>query len=707
MSKTSYEDRSIWRHAGLPFFFRHTPPLALRRGAFWLSFALVAVVTAVDILLMPYPRGSMAASLRAVFFDRAAFRDFEEGLRAIFDQYFVGALILSGIVAPLYATYSLAMERVGGTIEFLRLSPMSTLSVVLGKMFAPAHLLHLFSAGLLALGAVFGVAAGHAPDDVGLALLSIVAASLTMHALGGLLACATTTFRGFGAVIGLVGLGLALYVLPGAAGRAPGVGFLQYLSPFSAMNALFWTKGMYSTWYGVARIPDQFMGFSGLVAPFVLCYHGLLFTVMVWAATRWLDHPEGTALPKMAWVFLLLSVLLLALGLVPNTDGGLSAQFIRVAPGAVPPGLANGQPAGYFTPSVLWHVAMVIFLVLGLVLALLVGLDHPHRRDLALEEACERLGNRTQGPLRTRRRLTHALFVSSFAAIVIALGFGFFMRFSPMIKAYSATTVVSGAALVFVFFFFASLAAECSWIRFHYSGGRVAAASVAVSLLLASVIVPMVNATQTAQNWTSAKEVRNRCWLAETKVLALEPQIAALETLPPDQVIAQAAAATPGNPPGVITTRQLGPNGAVTFVTSPAYPQALTAGQQLAQLKGELRNQKNFHERQLNYLATHPDLALYAEDMTSREVLQDLDAKLADAPLAVIWRYHRSRIFWYPLGLLAACALIVFFRSWTYRAIEQEARKAMASAGAAVGTPAAAPAPAAPGGDGVLPAANA
>ncbi|MCK6471049.1 MAG: ABC transporter permease [Planctomycetes bacterium] len=673
MSPSSNEDRTLLRHAGLPFFFRHTPALALRRGAFWLGFALVAVVTSVDLLLMPYPRGTLAANLRGLVFDRPGFRDFEEGLRAIFDQYFVAALILSGIVSPLYATYSMAMERVGGTIEFLRLSPMSTLSVVLGKMFAPAYMLQLFSGGLLFLGTVFGIAGGHAPGDVALALLSIITACLTVHALGGLLACATTTFRGFGAVMSLVGLGILLYSLPNSFSRTPGLGYLQYVSPFSAMNALFWSKGAYSRWSGYVHAPDEFLGYGGLVAPFVLCFHGLVVTMLVWAATRWLDHPEDTALPKKAWGFLLLSALAMALGTVPNNDGGLSANFFRIASGVVPAG--GGE--GFFTPSVLWQYATVIFLVLGVALAILASLDHPHRRELALEEACERQGNRTQGSLQPWRRLAHGLFVSTFAAVVVAVSFGFFHRYGQVGKSYAATTVALGTALVFWVVFFASLAIECSWIRFRASGGRAAAAAVAVSLLLTSVGVPIVNVAQANNEWRRARQMRNKSWVAEAKVLALEPQIAALEALPPDQVVGQA----PVSPSAVapVITRQTGTNGMTVFVQAPATPQPITVAQQLAEFKEAHRNQKRIYGRQMADLVSNEALAPYVADMTSQKALAHLDAEFSDAPLAIIWRYHRGRFLWYPIGLVAVCALIFFLRAWTYRGIEQEARTAMAA----------------------------
>lgn len=697
MSRSSNDDHTLLRHLGQPFFFRHTPPLALRRGAFWLGFALVAVVTSVDLLLMPYPRGTLAANLRGLVFDRPAFRDFEEGLRAIFDQYFVAALILSGIISPLYATYSMAMERVGGTIEFLRLSPMSTLSVVLGKMFAPAYLLHLFSGGLLLLGAVFGIAGGHAPGDVALALLSIVTACLTVHALGGLLACATTTFRGFGAVMGLVVLGLLLYSVPHTFARSPGLGYLRYVSPFAAMDALFWTKGTYNRWLGNVRVSDEFLGYGGLVGPFVLCFHGLLSAMLVWAATRWLDHPEDTALPKKAWGFLLLSALAMALGTVPNSDGGMSARYMGGPSGILPAGLEEG----FFTPSLLWQFATGIYLVLGVALAILAALDHPHRRELALEEACERQGNRGQGPHRPWRRLVHALFVSTFAAVVVAVSFGFFHRFGQVGKSYTATTVALGTALVLVFVFFVSLAIECSWIRFRASGGRAAAAAVAVSLLLASVVVPILNVAQATNDWRQARQMRNKSWVAECKVQALEAQIAALKALPPDQVVSQAPA--PAVAP--TTTRQIGPNGMMVLVQTSANPQPLTVGQKLAQLRSEHHYQKRFYDRQLESLASNKDLAPYVADMTSQEAMTDLDAKYSDAPLALVWHYHRGRFLWYPLGLLAVCALILILRSWTYRGIEQEARKAMA----AVDAPAArwAPAPPVPGSDGAIPAANA
>lgn len=672
MSATRSEDRTLLRHLGQPFYFRHTPPLALRRGAFWLGFLLVAGIAVVNILLMPYPRESTAWHLRTMLGWSRGYMTFEAGAQGIASQFFVIATVLAGIVAPLYATYSLAMERVGGTIEFLKLSPMSTLSVVLGKMFAPAYLLHLFSGGLLLLAAVIGFFGGYGLGDLSLTLLSVVCATVTVHAAGAFLACATTAFRGFGPVVGLIGAGLLVYVLPFAAYYEAGLSYLRYLSPFSTMDTLFWQEAASSRWYG--GVVDEFFGLQGALGPSVLLIHGTFAAVLVWAAARWFDHPEGTALPRKGYLILLGLIILVALGTVPNMDQRMTQGFLAQRQGMT---LSEEfQRGGFFAPSYTWASAMLIVFFAGLAICLLLILDHPHRRELVQEEFSERAGGRETGPV---KRLSHAFFAGAVTVGVLAAGLGCYTftpfggRMEPWTWAFTLAFGVWGAV-------FLSLILETAWVRYRSAPGRVAAAAVMGALLLGSLLYPVIDYAQKTNAFWIAYHYKQQTWQQQVELALVEKELAALEGIGDGTLVSTVT--LPSAAPGAFSPGQAPTfNYYVTYYKTSMQNQ-LTVGQyrqQMADLRSAFRQQELYYARS-RYPWSRENLERYQVDMQTPEALAALGTAMRAEPFAIILRYHASSLLWYPLLPLAASALAIWFRRRSYRRLEKEALDALKQA---------------------------
>lgn len=670
MSAARSEDRTLLRHLGQPFYFRHTPPLALRRGAFWLGFLVVVLIVLINLLLMPYPRESTPRYLRDLLGWGRGYETYEAGAKGIATQFLLIATVLSGIVAPLYATYSLAMERVGGTIEFLKLSPMSTLSVVLGKMFAPAYLLHLFSGGLLLLATAIGFVGGYGLGDLSLTLLSIACATATVHAAGAFLACATTAFRGFGPVVGLIGVGLLVYCLPFAAYYEAAVSFMRYLSPFSTMDAVLWKDSAAGRWYG--RVIDEFFGLRGAIAPSVLLIHGTLSAVLVWAAARWLDHPEGTALPRKGYLILMGLVLLVALGTVPNSDQRINQGYYPQTTNPAFTGTA--EHTGFWSPSFSWENAMAIVLLGGLAVCLFLILDHPHRRELVQEEFSERAGGRETGPV---RRLGHAFFAGTLTVGVLAAGLAcqMFTPYSapPEFWAWVLTLGFGLCAVIFL-----SLVLETAWVRYRSPAGRAMAAAVMVALLTGSLLYPLIDWAQKDSAFWSAYYHKSQMWQLEAEVAAVQKELAALQGIADDTLLKTVTLPSAGagaNTAGQSYTLQYYFN---------QYNDPATANATVGQYRMDMEGLQASFQQQQNYYSVYSfgwkrgNVDRYLADMSTPEAHADLGAAMRSAPFAVLLKYHASVLFWYPLLPLVACGFVIWFRRRTYRALEKEALEALA-----------------------------
>lgn len=473
------ETRSILRHVGIPFYYRHAPNPALRRGVFWIATLAIVALFLFNAILMPTERGTSLDNLRRSPFFRefGRYTTLSEGLRSLFYQSYVIALILSAIIAPLFSAFSLATERVTGTIAFLRLSPMPTTAIVIGKMFAPSYAIHILSAVLLGLGTVFGLTSGLDPGKVMTALMAVVMGCLTLHALGAFFACMTTTFKGFGAVLGLLVFGFILSMLPVAATHERCIGFLSYLSPWGAMNSSFWESSY--RWYGRSREAD-FFGVEAAVPALIFATHLLAVVLLIWASVRKLDDPDRPALPVRAWVLLWITALIVAVGTTFN---------------AVPNRFNPGEP---------WLYAMAIMFFGGSGICLLALLDHPFSREIALTHECERLAGRDDRTPSWLRGLLHSLFIS---ALVCASGlaisaflFGAIVS-SARVGEFPVSTALGIVSATVAFAFLATLLLETSSLRFKTVAGRMVGAAAGIGLLLACFLAPVIHMGQVYSNW--------------------------------------------------------------------------------------------------------------------------------------------------------------------------------------------------------------
>ncbi len=475
--------RTIFDHLGLPFYFRHRPHGALRRGAFWLTVLGIAGLFFINAVMMPSKQGGLLHSVResVLFQDFGRYTTLEEGMKSLFTQCFCLVMVFSGIIAPLFSTFSMATERVSGTMEFLRLSPMSTTSLVLGKAFAPAYSLHLISLVLLAIGCLFGILADLSLVHLGIALLSVVCGTLTIHALGVFYASLTTTFKGFGAVLGLLMIGFLMYLLPATAAEERGLSFLAPLSPWGSMYGYFWRSDWVARRVGEAQI----FGSQGLIAPFVLLTHGVLFTLLVYASVRKLDEPNRPALPKAAWFVLWAYVLLVC--------GGMASNVLTRRP--------------YES----WFFAAVSLFFGGGAVCLMALLDHPHSREATLTSECERLAGREEFSRQKRKSLWHAFFVSALVLITGLVIVHFFREGFELQKntlsmmgnrtfPYMMALGVVAATLAFTFL--AAVALEVVALRFFNASARFAVAVGALALLAASFLVPIIHFGNAYSHWS-------------------------------------------------------------------------------------------------------------------------------------------------------------------------------------------------------------
>ncbi|MBI3831585.1 MAG: ABC transporter permease [Planctomycetes bacterium] len=475
-------DHTWLQHLGMPFYFRHTPRPAMRRGIFWGAFISIAVLLVLNLIFMPYGRDSMAYAIRfALFGNESGYRTFDAGARGIFNQFYIIALVLSGIIAPLFATFSLSNERVLGTMEFLKLAPLSTTGIVLGKMFGSVYVIHMISGALLLAGVPLAILGGYPPENVAIALAGMVMACLLLTAAGAFLATQTMAFRGFAAVAGLLALGFFVHVPPLAASGEKEVGFISLFSPWGMLDALFWHE--FGSAWRRANVP-MLAGSTYLAYAYVLAYQALFFVLFVWAASRKLDSSEKTALRPSAWIALWSFVAVGALGAAYNAD----VNNIR-------------------SLDHCWAAAMAILLVAGYVVCGLALIDHPFRRERTLSDECERLAGR--GERASRRRFPlHAGFVTLLVLLTGGLGTAFFYETSTANRAegWLLCAMIFLPALLFLLL---ALALEASAIRFRNFVGQATLSAVLSALLLGLTLAPAIHAGTINARF-------NRCaWAAE------------------------------------------------------------------------------------------------------------------------------------------------------------------------------------------------
>ena len=464
-------DNSILSHLGLPFYYRHTPAKSMQRGMLYVVFGALLVQGAINLLFMPFPRDSVFTLIRTTLFDGRPFVTVEDGLRSLFNQMIVLATTLSCLCAPLLATFSLSNERSNGTMEFLRLAPLSMQSIVLGKMFAPAYVLHIISGVLLICGAAAGLACGIPLTSVTLVAAAIVLSAMTCHALGAYFACMPSV-RGSAAVLGLLVSMLFFTLLPLSTWDVRGLSFLAYVSPWGAMDGALWQAA-----HGMGRYsnnPAEFFGYTGAVKFYMFAFHGLATTLLVWAASRKLDTPERPALPWRAWFGLWAFLLITALGARYNIGETLL------------PGNANVTPR-----DLSWAVAAMIMGFAGFCICCLIVSDHPHHRDTVLADECEAFARREVRNDGRFFRLRHALF-STGMVLLTALVIILFLNFSKALDADEWSLTITLTVFAVVAAFIISLITEVAFIGFS---AFIAQTFIGIGLAVAFVlviVVPMV-----------------------------------------------------------------------------------------------------------------------------------------------------------------------------------------------------------------------
>ena len=473
-------DNSMLSHLGIPFYYRHSPTRAAARGAFWVTFVVLLAIVVLNVLQMPFSKDTFVYTIRATFFSPyPAYTTAEEGACSICYQLFGISIVLSGIIAPLFATYSFSSERVLGTLEFLRLSPMSTLSVIMGKMFAPGFVMHLVSFTMLLLGLVMGLLGGLAPAKLFLAILCILTTSAIFHALGGLLAVMTVAFRGFFAVGLLLGFGWIISIAPTEMRYERGLSIFTFMSPWGAMDTLFWRgEGRRAIRAG----EPLFLGSEALVLPVVLLTHALFFCFLVWAAVRKFDRPERPALPVLAWIGLWAYWMALCLGLLSNfTD----SQFLQ------------------WNPNYAWQITAALFTFGAFIICTLALLDHPHEREHVLTEECEFAAGREDAIGASGRRLKHAVFISLLTCASTIFMTWMLMNaqnarsYNPL--SWEGAITIVGLTMMLAFLF--SIVLECAWVRFSSFFVRWGASFVGFAIFLAAIFIPIGAMTSAYYRW--------------------------------------------------------------------------------------------------------------------------------------------------------------------------------------------------------------
>jgi len=467
MEVAESEPHTLIHHFGLPFYYRHTPSATGRRGIFWACFLLGVIWILVNLMLMPFDRSSILGDVRAsLFHGRPVFRSFEDAGRGLFTQCYVFAILLSGIFSPLVATSSLSNERAAGTMEFLRLAPLSTTGIVLGKMFAPAWWMHVLSAAFIAFGAVVGLLSGLNPVLVLATTFCILLSCAVMHALGAFFAAQTTVLRGFGAVAGLLGVGFLFQSIPIAAVSEAELSFWAALSPWGSLVQYF---GLGSPRGGRYANYPQFYGSTSAAHLWVIATLLLFFVLLVRAATRKLDRPERTTLTARDYMLLWMWCVFSAAG------AGLNVQ----------------ENHRRYINKVFEIVSVMLGASCGVV-CLLAFLDHPHRRELLLTEFCERRAGRDMA-VNTSSRLRHAYFVALMTFCTLML-IGIAVLISDTrgdIKDWKHFVALL-AAPVFFFFLWALLL-ETSALRFRSWPAQFIATLAGGALLLACILTPLIH----------------------------------------------------------------------------------------------------------------------------------------------------------------------------------------------------------------------
>jgi ABC-type Na+ efflux pump permease subunit len=487
--RMALEEDTYWiRHLGLPFFYRHTPAKWILRVVFYAGLFVIVGLLVLNLALIPYWEGRYNA-------DNAS----------LMSQFFIVAIILSCILAPLLSTFSLCNERVMGTMEFLRLAPLSPTSIVLGKTFAPVYCLHLVSLGLLAVGFMVGTIGTSlwgddaAPwtnlHDLCAGVVLILLNAVLVHALGAFLATLTTSLRGFASVIGLIVIGMALHLVPLAMIDDQGTKVLSFFSPWGLMDGFFW----HSFGWWRRPIATQIFDREALAVPYLILMDLALSALLFRAAARRLDSPLRTALSPLGHMLLWLLLLTTCLGVGLN-----DFRWGRQATGwEAAAGLMGFGGAGF--------IAFSIF-------------DHPHRREAILAAACERAsaGREPPGMLRSLAHAAWVAMMTLLSTVVMAFCIAFSQSLRPCDWGWVAVLVGLPPVLSFLL----CLLLEVTQIWFRSAAARGTASAVGSAVLATILIASAVDFAYTMEGWNDCFYVANRV-LEKRGALYADPELVA------------------------------------------------------------------------------------------------------------------------------------------------------------------------------------
>ncbi|GMV79814.1 MAG: hypothetical protein AMXMBFR7_09980 [Planctomycetota bacterium] len=602
------ERRTLLHYLGLPFYYRHTPPQVLRRTIFWGSAAALLLLFSSHAIMMPVDRDSLLHSFRQIWpFDgMREFSTIQSGFATLYFELTIFAIIISSILAPLHSTYSFCTERVTGTLEFLRLAPMPTTGLVLGKLFAPAWPAHAISAALLVVSFPMAWLGELELSSVFLVVLSVVGMTITITAIGGLLACATSAMRGFVSVGALLTIGFFLHFLPMIALELSGLEFVAFLSPWGALDTCFWQEFHSSTRY-VGMPKAYFMGVASLAWFFIAFFHLALSALLVWASANKLDHPEHSALSRKGWLLVWGLFALSALGIVPN------------------PVRASGVYS-YYGGSWTWLIAAFTMLWAFAAVCGLALLDHPFSRDAALTESCERMAGHPKPRGGILDRIGHAGFAALLVFIsgaLIVFGFNQVMLSTSRPSDLEEQEAFTQIALLLWFgatglAWLVGVILEAIAVKLRNFVARVVLGHILIGLLAALVIVPLVDVQQSYYGWRRSLDCQREL---------LHPSLNRW----------------PSN----------------------------SSQQQRAQWA------RQNAEYELKYLRKRYDFDRYVAGLDTPDKIDAELERYKGRNVSWFWAYHPQAMLLYPCPLLLFIVLMLFWRRWTYRGLEREARKAL------------------------------
>lgn len=185
---------------------------------------------------------------------------------------FPGIILLIALFAAIFSTISVIEDRKSGFLQGVLTSPAPRAAIVWSKMLAGTTIALLQSAVFMVLLPFTGLALTWA--GIGLGILILAAAGMTLTGLGFLLAWSMSSTQGFHAVMNL--LLVPMWLLSGAlfpqSGTADWLGLLTRLNPLSYVTALFQRAFFLGSAVSVGDAPSTAISLAVFVALFLLIF---------------------------------------------------------------------------------------------------------------------------------------------------------------------------------------------------------------------------------------------------------------------------------------------------------------------------------------------------------------------------------------------------------------------------------------------------